>query len=54
MAGKSTRERLMSAALDLFSKKGYEAASVDEIAESIGIKGPNIYKYFKGKHGLFP
>ena len=38
MAEGSTRERLLSAALDLFSVKGYDASSVDEIAESIGIK----------------
>ena len=49
----TTRDRLLQAALDLFSQKGFEATSVDEIAESIGIKGPNIYKYFKGKKGLF-
>ena len=49
----TTRERLLEAALNLFSQKGYSATSVDEIAESIGIKGPNIYKYFKGKEALF-
>lgn len=53
MTGPSTREKLLEAALDLFSRKGYSATSVDEIAESIGIKGPNIYKYFKGKEALF-
>lgn len=49
----STKERLMETALTLFSQKGYAATSVDEIAESIGIKGPNLYKYFKGKEDLF-
>ena len=53
MAFTSTKEKLVAAALDLFSKKGYSATSVDEIAESIGIKGPNLYKYFKGKEALF-
>lgn len=48
----SPKEKLLFAALDLFSQKGYSATSVDEIAESIGIKGPNIYKYFKGKEGI--
>ena len=52
MAEQTPKERLLFAALDLFSYKGYNAASVDEIAESIGIKGPNIYKYFKGKEGI--
>lgn len=48
----NTKQRLMIAAIDLFSVKGFSGTSVDEIAESIGIKGPNIYKYFKGKNGL--
>lgn len=49
----TTKEKLALAALDLFSRKGYTATSVDEIAGAIGIKGPNIYKYFKGKEDLF-
>ena len=46
------KEKLMEAAIKLFSVKGYDGTSVDEIAESIGIKGPTIYKYFKGKEAL--
>ena len=53
MSNLSTRERLLYAALDLFSINGYAATTVDEIAESVGIKGPSIYKYFKGKEALF-
>ena len=52
MAEMSTKEKLQFAALELFSKKGYAATSVDEIAESVGMKGPIIYKYFKGKEDL--
>jgi AcrR family transcriptional regulator len=52
MAKSDTKERLIEAAMDLFSTKGYDGTSVDEIAESIGIKGPTIYKYFKGKEAL--
>ncbi len=52
MADTSTKEKLLMAALDLFSQKGYSATSVDEIAESIGITGPSIYRYFKGKAAL--
>ena len=50
--GNTTREKLLYAALDLFSSKGFEATTVDEIAGSVGMKGPNIYNYFKGKKGL--
>ena len=52
MSELSTREKLLHAALDLFSQKGYDATGVDEIAESIGMSGPIIYKYFKGKEDL--
>ena len=51
-AGKTTREKLLFAAIDLFSEKGYEATTVEEIAASVGMKGPNVYNYFKGKKGL--
>lgn len=43
----------MIAALDLFSQKGYNSTSVDEIAEAANMKGPNLYKYFKNKDEIF-
>ncbi len=52
MARTNSRERLIEAALTLFSQKGFDGTGVDEIAESIGIKGPTIYKYFKSKDEL--
>lgn len=47
-----TKDRILLAALDLFSKKGYDDASVDLIAEAVGIKGPSIYTHFKGKEEI--
>lgn len=52
MGEKTTKEKLMDSALKLFSTKGFDGTSVDEIAEAIGIKGPNLYNYFKGKEAL--
>ena len=52
MARTNAKEPLIRAARDLFSVKGYDGTGVDEIAESIGIKGPTIYKYFKNKEDL--
>ena len=52
MARTNAKEPLIRAARDLFSEKGYDGTGVDEIAESIGIKGPTIYKYFKNKEDL--
>ena len=40
----NAKEKLIEAAIRLFSVKGYDGTSVDEIAESIGIQGPTIYK----------
>ena len=53
MAESSTRDKLLHAALELFSEKGFDSTSVDEIAESVGMSGSIIYKYFKGKEDLF-
>lgn len=48
----TTKEKILFAALDLFSSRGYEASSVDEIAEAAGVKGPALYYHFKGKDGM--
>ena len=49
---KNTKQRLMEAAIELFSTKSYAGTGVDEIAQHIGLKGPNLYKYYKGKDDL--
>ena len=53
MKDMSTKERIMYAALDLFSKKGYDGGGVDLIAENAGLKGPSLYRHFKGKEDIF-
>jgi AcrR family transcriptional regulator len=45
-------ERLRAAALDLFAAQGYRAATVDEIGERAGIKGPSVYKHVRSKQDL--
>lgn len=52
MAEMSVREKITYAALDLFSQKGFDATTVEEIADAAGMKGPNLYKYFKGKEDI--
>ena len=47
-----TKERLILAALELFSENGYEGTSVDQIAKAVGIKAPSIYAHFKGKEEI--
>lgn len=50
---RNTKERIMDAALTLFSEKGYDGVSVDQIAEAAGMKGSSIYRHFRGKEDLF-
>ena len=49
----STKDRILDAALTLFAERGYDGAGVDRIAESVGLKGPSLYKHFKGKEDIF-
>lgn len=47
-----TRDRILNSALNLFSEKGYDGVGVDLIAENAGIKGPSLYKHFRGKEEI--
>lgn len=49
----ATRQRILEKALELFSSKGYDAVSVDEIARAVGIKAPSLYNHFPGKRAIF-
>jgi AcrR family transcriptional regulator len=44
-----TRERLITAAVDLFTQHGYRASSVGEIAKTAGTTPTTFYRYFNGK-----
>lgn len=47
-----TKDRILESALTLFSDKGYDGVGVDLIAENAGIKGPSLYKHFRGKEDI--
>ncbi|QHW29505.1 TetR/AcrR family transcriptional regulator [Paenibacillus rhizovicinus] len=47
------KEHIMKTALNLFSKNGYNATSMQEIAEQCGIAKGSIYKFFLSKEDLF-
>lgn len=44
---------MLDAAVSVFSKRGYHAASMDEIAELAGISKPMVYAYLGAKEDLF-
>jgi AcrR family transcriptional regulator len=48
-----TRAKIMEAAIKLFSTRGYNKASVDDICESAGISKGAFYHHFKSKQSLF-
>src|SRR3954470_15489964 len=48
----SSREALIGAALDEFSEKGYEAATVAGIAERAGVTTGALYAHFDSKLDL--
>lgn len=48
----TTKNRILEAALTLFAENGYDGTSVEQIAKSVGIKAPSLYKHFKGKEDI--
>jgi AcrR family transcriptional regulator len=48
-----TRDALVDAAAEVFVRRGFEGASLDEIAETAGFTRGAIYKHFEGKDDLF-
>jgi AcrR family transcriptional regulator len=50
--GPDTREKLLSAALDLFSAQGFAATTVRQIALAVGIRDSAIYAHFEGKQAI--
>src|ERR1700741_3103522 len=47
------RARILDAAQRVFLKRGYQSASIDEIAEIAPASKPTIYAHFPGKEALF-
>ena len=47
------RQRILEAALEEFSQKGYEAASLNNVCAEKGISKGIIYHHFKDKDALF-
>ena len=48
----STKEKIFDVALDLFSRKGYDSVSLNEIAEGVGIKKSSIYSHYPSKEAI--
>jgi AcrR family transcriptional regulator len=49
----SSRERLLRAAAAVFAERGFDRASVDDIAAEAGVSKGTLYWHFEGKDELF-
>lgn len=47
------RDRILEAALDIFSREGFRGASIDEIARHAGMSKPNLFYYYKRKEDIY-
>lgn len=52
MDNRSTRKKILDAALDLFSTQGFEATSVSQIADRVGIRKASMYSHFASKQEI--
>lgn len=50
---KIAREKILKAAMDIFEHKGFEKASISEIAEKADLGVGTVYNYFKSKDEIF-
>jgi AcrR family transcriptional regulator len=48
----ATRERLLFAAAEVLSRKGYSETRLADIAEAAGLRAPAMYYYFNSRHDL--
>ncbi|MFJ3495848.1 TetR/AcrR family transcriptional regulator [Streptomyces sp. NPDC086091] len=46
-------QQMLDAAVEIFGRRGYTAASMDEIAELAGVSKPLVYLYLNSKEDLF-
>lgn len=46
-------ERILDAALEVFSVRGFRGATIDQIAEHAGMSKPNLLYYFRRKQDMY-
>ena len=50
---KDTRERILEAALEMFSQNGYAGTNIRELSASLGLVKSGIYKHFESKEAIW-
>ncbi|MFC2967779.1 TetR/AcrR family transcriptional regulator [Acidimangrovimonas pyrenivorans] len=51
--GTAKREQILAGAREVFMERGFEAASIDEIARVSGVSKPTLYRHFPDKRHLY-
>ena len=50
---KDTKERILAAALDMFSQNGYAGTNIRELSESLGLVKSAVYRHFESKDAIW-
>ena len=50
---KDTKERILAAALDMFSQNGYSGTNIRELTASLGLVKSSMYKHFSSKEEIW-
>ena len=53
MTAAERREQLVDIARGLFAERGFDGASIEEVAHRAGVSKPVVYEHFGGKEGLY-
>ena len=47
------KDQIKDSAINVFTEKGYQKASIKEIADDAGVSVGNVYRYYKNKEDLY-
>ena len=50
---KSTKEKILEAALEIFARDGYAETNLKDIAQAVGIVKSALYRHFESKEAIF-
>ena len=48
-----TKERILDAALEMFSQNGYAGTNIRELSASLGLVKSGVYKHFESKEAIW-
>jgi AcrR family transcriptional regulator len=48
-----TKQRILAVAEELFARKGLEGTTIAEIADTVGMRAPGVYRHFPNKRAIY-